>query len=72
MTMNEKIAVFDLHCDTVWACLKQGAELKRNHLQLDLERGTRDGERWIQTLAFLSTIVIGAKMHGTILGINIG
>lgn len=50
--MNEKIAVFDLHCDTVLACLKQGAELKRNHLQLDLERGLETAERWIQTLAF--------------------
>ncbi len=43
--------VFDLHCDTLSACMEQGQSLLRNHLQLDLQRG-RNFEKWIQTFAF--------------------
>lgn len=30
--------IFDLHCDTIGECLKQGKSLRRNDLHLDLER----------------------------------
>ncbi len=43
--------VFDLHCDTVSACLKQGKDLSENDLQLDLRRGL-SFEHWVQTFAF--------------------
>ncbi len=42
--------LFDLHCDTLTECRKTGAALRRNALQVDLERGPRrDG--WIQVFA---------------------
>lgn len=42
--------LFDLHCDTLTECRKIGASLRRNTLQVDLERGPRrDG--WIQAFA---------------------
>ena len=43
--------VFDLHCDTVSACLKQGKSLFQNDLQLDLQRGS-SFFCWVQTFAF--------------------
>ncbi|WP_093987743.1 dipeptidase [Massiliimalia timonensis] len=49
--MEQIRAVFDLHCDTVSACLEQGCELERNPLQLDLERGCTFPQ-WVQTFAF--------------------
>ncbi len=43
--------VFDLHCDTVSACLEQGKSLYENDLQLDVQRGL-SFEQWVQTFAF--------------------
>ncbi len=41
---------FDLHCDTVTECEKQGQNLERNRLAVDLARGSAF-ERWVQTFA---------------------
>ena len=30
--------IFDLHCDTIGECFKQGKSLKKNDLHIDLER----------------------------------
>lgn len=43
---------FDLHCDTVYECLRQGKGLGENDLHLDLRRGIRAFDRWVQTFAF--------------------
>lgn len=46
--------IFDLHCDTLYECLKQGKKLKTNDLDLSFDRlarirqvlsGARDVER---------------------------
>ena len=42
--------VFDLHCDTITECWKQGQPLRRNTLRLDLERG-RMYSPWAQCFA---------------------
>ena len=41
---------FDLHCDTITACLKWQKELKRNDLHLDLDRGA-GLDPWVQCFA---------------------
>ncbi len=43
--------LFDLHCDTVYECLKQQKQLSQNDLHLDLHRGCRY-PNWVQTFAF--------------------
>ncbi|MGI5957938.1 MAG: dipeptidase [Massiliimalia sp.] len=42
--------VFDLHCDTLCTCEEKQAVLRKNELQLDLERGPRQ-DGWVQTFA---------------------
>lgn len=41
---------FDLHCDTITECYKNGAHLKQNNLHLDIERGSCF-EKWVQCFA---------------------
>ncbi len=42
--------LFDLHCDTLTACLRAGESLASNTLHVDLERGLRY-DRWAQAFA---------------------
>lgn len=50
--MNGAFRLFDLHCDTVSACLRTGQGLRENSLQLDLCRGLETAGPWVQTFAF--------------------
>lgn len=52
--------IFDLHCDTVSACLANGKSLLENDLQLDLMRG-KGFESWIQVFAFFVETKLGGS-----------
>lgn len=41
---------FDLHCDTIYECEKQGQNLRENTLEISLEKG-KELKHWIQTYA---------------------
>ena len=47
------MAIFDLHCDTLYECLKQGKDIRKNDLQLSLER-LRGYGRFCQVMAVWS------------------
>lgn len=42
---------FDLHCDTIYECLKTNQQLDHNDLSIDLYRG-QCCSNWVQTFAF--------------------
>lgn len=42
---------FDLHCDTIYECLKTNQQLDHNDLSIDLYRG-QSCSNWVQTFAF--------------------
>ena len=44
------IPVFDCHCDTATHALEKGEILRRNKMQLDLERLIRSGRSGIRDL----------------------
>ncbi len=55
--------LFDLHCDTLTACYKDGYSLCRNDLHLDLKRG-RGYRPWCQVFAvFVPDTVRGAAAY---------
>lgn len=41
---------FDLHCDTLYECLKENKNLKENDLQISLEKG-KNISKWVQCFA---------------------
>ena len=43
--------LFDLHCDTIIECYKQGVPLRENKLQIDLNRGQSAYDHWAQVYA---------------------
>ncbi|MCI8553855.1 MAG: membrane dipeptidase [Clostridiales bacterium] len=43
--------VFDLHCDTLYECVKHGRELMDNPFAVDLRRGRARYRRWAQVFA---------------------
>lgn len=42
---------FDLHCDTIYECVKQNLSLQKNELAIDLNRG-KAFSTWVQTFGF--------------------
>lgn len=44
------VKLFDMHCDTVYECYRQGTSLLRNALHLDIERGCQY-QPWCQVFA---------------------
>ena len=39
----EHIPYFDAHCDTIYRCLRTGAQLRENNAHLDLHRASSFG-----------------------------